>query len=151
MSSILPIRIPARVRHIGGLGLLCLGLTAGVLPARAAADAPPPPERGARAAERMKHMAKVLGLTDDQKAKIGDILHKQMDQLMTLRDDDTKERREKFKEMRKIQEEGRAQIRALLTPEQQKKFDEMPRPGPGRRHRDGDGAPDGDGPPPPSE
>lgn len=122
---------------------------AGVLPARAAsADAAPPPDRAARVEERLQHMAQALGLTDEQKAKAGDILRRQADQLKALRDDDSKNRRQKFKAMRKIQDDGRAQIRALLTPEQQEKFDAMPRPGPGRRRHDGDGPPEGAEPPP---
>lgn len=120
---------------------LILGLLSLPLASRGAENAPPP-DRAAQMAKHLQHLAKDLGLTDQQKTQIGDILRKEADQLTALRDDESMARREKFKAMRKIREEGRQQIRALLTPEQQAKFDAMPKPKPGR------GGPGREGPPP---
>jgi len=138
-----PASLGRRFHRILVMGLI-LGL-AGLPLAMPAADKAPPPERGNRAAEHLQRLAEELGLTEQQKTQVTAILKSESDQRMALRDNESMSRSEKFQAMRKIREEGRAQIRALLTPEQQKKFDAMPKPGPGR------GRPGGDGPPPPPE
>lgn len=119
------------VRRAALLGL-ALGLAN--LPAVShATDQPPPPDRKAPMADHLQRMAEDLGLTQQQKAQVADILKAERDKLTALRDDPSMDRRERFKALRKIREEGREQIRALLTPEQRKKFDAMPKPKPGRR------------------
>jgi Spy/CpxP family protein refolding chaperone len=82
-------------------------------------------------------------LSDDQKTKITALYAKQREKMRGMRDDQSapEDRRAKMEEMMKSM---RAEIRALLTPEQQAKFDAMPPPGPGGRgpgRREG-----GDGP-----
>ena len=67
----------------------------------------------------------VGGLTDDQKSKIKDIITANMQKMRDAAPEDR----------RQIWREQHAQIRAVLTPDQQKKFDEMRGPR-GRRHRD---------------
>lgn len=112
-------------------GILIL-ITAGLwlaLPLTRAADAADRPERGERAeraAERLQHLAQELALTDAQKAQIGDLMAKQRDAAFAIMDNEDLNRREKMKKVRDLRETGRMQIRALLTPEQKKKFDALP-------------------------
>jgi Spy/CpxP family protein refolding chaperone len=77
--------------------------------------------RGMMSAEqRIERLEEAVGkLTDDQKAKIKDIYAKTSEKMQGLSDD---ERREKGMEL--MRESGRA-VRAVLTEEQQKKYDEM--------------------------
>jgi hypothetical protein len=72
-------------------------------------------------AQMMQRLDEALKLTDAQKAQIADISKKQADQVRALRG-----------KIQDLQNAAHDQIRALLTIDQQKKFDAMPRPGPGR-------------------
>jgi Spy/CpxP family protein refolding chaperone len=69
--------------------------------------------------ERIEHA--VGTLTADQKAKIKDILTAAQEE---MRNTPKEERKSKMTETNQ-------KVRAVLTPEQQKKFDEMPQGGPG--------------------
>jgi protein CpxP len=66
----------------------------------------------------LEHMTKNLALTPEQQAKIQPILDQAKPQVIALR----KEAMEKGKAIR---DATRAQIRAVLTPEQQQKFDAL--------------------------
>lgn len=100
-------------------------------------ERPEPGARGEMAQQRLKMMAEHLQLTPEQIEQIKPILRGEMESMRALRDEsEGKDRREK---MREIREKGRAQIEAILTPEQKAKLDSMPRRGPG---------PNGDGPRP---
>ena len=94
-------------------------------------------------------LVKNLSLTADQQAKLDPILQESRQQMMGLRELPEGERRGKAQ---KIREASRVKIRALLTPEQQAKYDEMSPPAasggsgeaatPGRVYvLDGDGKP----------
>jgi Spy/CpxP family protein refolding chaperone len=100
------------------LRLVALG-TVAALPLLNAQDAKK--GRGMMSAEqRIERLEEAVGkLTDDQKAKIKDIYAKTSEKMQGLSDD---ERREKGMEL--MRESGRA-VRAVLTEEQQKKYDEM--------------------------
>ena len=89
----------------------------------------------------VQRLDEALQLTDDQKAKITAISQKQAEEMQAIR-----------AKMQNLQKATHDEIRALLTADQQKKFDAMPPPGPGHGgHRDGGpGAPGGDAPPPPA-
>lgn len=106
--------------------VLALGLPAFASPVFAA-DRENRSERAAEAAERMKQMAEELELTDAQKTEIREIMEAQRDKLEALRGDESLSRRKKLKKLRDLRETTRLEIRATLTPEQQKKFDAMPR------------------------
>jgi periplasmic protein CpxP/Spy len=123
------------VRGIFSL-LFGLSLLAAVSPAFAT-ESEARPQPAARAAEHMKQMAAELGLTDVQKTQVKTLMQAQRDKLEALRDDESLNRREKMKKMRAMREDTQKQIRALLTPEQQAKFDAMPRPEPGQFRREG--------------
>ena len=64
----------------------------------------------------LEHMTKTLDLTPDQQAKIGPILEQAKPQLKAARQE-SKER------MRAVRDNVRSQIRPLLTPTQQQKWD----------------------------
>lgn len=68
--------------------------------------------------DRLEHLTKALDLTPDQQAKIKPILEQARPQMKAARE----ESREKA---RAIRENTMAQIRPLLTPAQQQKFDAM--------------------------
>lgn len=111
------------------LPCLFLGVTL-ALPVMRAEEPEGRPEPGQRAAERMKHMAEELGLTDAQKTAITAIMEKQRAQMEALRADESLSRKDKMQKRRELLEASRAEIRAQLTAEQQKKFDDMPPPRP---------------------
>jgi HlyD family secretion protein len=72
-------------------------------------------------------LVKQLGLTPEQQARLEPILQESRQQMMALRDLPEPERRAKGQ---KIREATRGKIRALLTPPQQAKYDEMSSGGP---------------------
>jgi len=73
-------------------------------------------------------LVKQLGLTPEQQAKLEPILQDSRQQMIGLRELPEPERRARGQ---KVREATRAKIRALLTPEQQAKYDEMTPGGPG--------------------
>lgn len=88
---------------------------------------PPPPHR------RRMHPAFVLGeltaklnLSAEQQKTVGSIITSADGQLKTLRTDDSLSKEDKRAQMRTIIETTRGQIRAALTPDQQKIFDTLP-------------------------
>ena len=107
-------------------------------------------------AERLSHLSKVLNLTGDQKAKIELILKDEQEKRRAIMSDSSLSREDRRTQMMDLMKSSQAMIRALLTPEQQQKFDTMPRPGRGPMDRGaaagpppGEGqAPGGNSPPP---
>ena len=119
------------------LVLLALGLGAAAPLVRAADEAmpatptaPAKKERGgkhgpmaAMAEKRLQDIDAAVTLTPEQKQKIKDIWAKEAAEVKALPEG---ERRGKAAEAMKA---GHDQVRAVLTPEQQVKFDAMPAPG----------------------
>jgi len=64
------------------------------------------------------HLSKELNLTDDQKAKVQPIIDQTKPQLAAIH-------KEAMEKMQALMESTGAQIRPLLTPQQQQKFDAM--------------------------
>ena len=83
-------------------------------------------------------LVKQLGLTREQQAKLEPILQESRQQMMALRDLPEQERRTKGQ---KIREATRGKIRAVLTPPQQAKYDEMSPGGPPAGGGDRSGTP----------
>ncbi len=119
-ALITPMKIRSLLLRLVALGCIAL------LPALNAQDAKK--GRGAggggrgmmSAEQRIERLEEAVGkLTDAQKAKIKDIYAKTSEKMQALSDD---ERREKGMEL--MRDSGRA-VRAVLTEEQQKKYDEM--------------------------
>src|ERR1700675_1160288 len=78
---------------------------------------------GPQSAEAIRdRLVKQLGLTPDQQAKLEPLLQDSRPQMMGLRDRREQDRRARGQQIR---EATRAKIRALLTPEQQTKYDAM--------------------------
>jgi len=65
-----------------------------------------------------EHLSKDLSLTDDQKAKVQPIIDQTKPQIAAIH-------KEAMEKMHALLESATAQIRPLLTPEQQQKFDAM--------------------------
>jgi Spy/CpxP family protein refolding chaperone len=64
----------------------------------------------------LEHLTKDLNLTPDQQAKVGPIVDQAKPQIRAIHE-------EAMKRMREVMENTTAQIRPLLTPEQQQKLD----------------------------
>jgi periplasmic protein CpxP/Spy len=76
-------------------------------------------------AERTKHLTRQLKLTSDQQAKVQDILTSEKSQMESLRSDTSTPQQDRRAKMMEIHKTSDSQIRALLDPTQQKKWDEM--------------------------
>ena len=90
-------------------------------------SAPPPRARGLT--EQLKEK---LNLTDEQSSQVMAIFGKQKEAMMALRDDDSLSAEDRRARMKEFMKSTHDQIRALLTPAQQKIFDAMPPPKWGR-------------------
>ncbi len=99
--------------------------------------------------QQVQRLDAAVKLTDDQKTKVTDIYKKAQTDMQGLRGGGGT-REEMQAKMQDIQKSTHDQIRALLTEDQQKKFDAMPPPPMGGRggRRGGGGA--GAPPPPPA-
>jgi Spy/CpxP family protein refolding chaperone len=86
---------------------------------------------------QLDRMSKELNLTDDQKTKIKPILEDGRKQMEALRDDTASSRDDKIAKMQEIRKGQDEKIKAVLTDEQKKKFDEMRKQGPGGRRGEG--------------
>ena len=75
--------------------------------------------------DQVKRMTKQLSLNDDQQQKLKPILEDQRKQMQQLRNDSSLSQDEKFSKMRDLHEKASSEIKALLTQDQQKKFDEI--------------------------
>jgi Spy/CpxP family protein refolding chaperone len=93
------------------------------------APPPPPTHRRGRGLSPEQLKAK-LNLTDDQFAKVSSIVAASREQLSALRDDDSISDDDKRDKMRSIMKSQHDQIRAILTPAQQKIFDTLAPHGP---------------------
>lgn len=123
--------------------LLALGTTLALAPVVRAEDRPdgPPPERREKMRDRAEQAAKELGLSDDQKAKFKDLFKQERDAMEAVRNDTSLSQDQKREKGQEIRKNFESQRRALMTPEQQKKADEMRAKM--KEHRGGH-----DGPPP---
>ena len=153
MRSFLKFVVPALVLGVMSGSIIRADDQAAPLPPPPPGNQPPPPpsgpggERRGRMdpAQQVQRLDAVLTLTDDQKAKATDIYKKMQTDMQALRSGaGTPE--ETMVKRQALQKSTHDQIRALLTADQQTKFDAMPPPGPGRNARQGDATP----PPPPA-
>jgi Spy/CpxP family protein refolding chaperone len=126
--------------HAKLLPVLALALLA-VAPALRAEDASAAPAQATRMQQmrekRLQQLDQTLHLTADQKAKIEAIWDKAVAQGRDSVQDEKATRRTlraERRERRQALREAHQQIRSVLTPEQQKLFDQMPRPGRGDHH-----------------
>ena len=100
--------------------------------------------------QQAQRLKQALDLTQEQSDQVLAIFKDAAAQRQATMSDDSLSRNDMRAKMRGIMNGSQAKIRALLTPDQQKKFDSMPRPGPGGRNRgQGQGNPPPPPPPPP--
>ena len=101
----------------------------GAGPETSAQDSNAPPRGGGggggagRAQEMQQRLTQELALTADQQTRLAEIFQKSGQRLRALRDEESEERRRTLR--RDIQNQSRAQIRDLLTPEQRQKYEEL--------------------------
>jgi hypothetical protein len=95
--------------------------------------------------ERLQRLTQALDLTADQQQKIRPILENETQQMDSLRGDTSIPRDQRWDKARAIMDNTKSQIKPLLNPDQQKKYDEIttrrPAPGPGPGAGQGQGAP----------
>ena len=130
-------------RLLRPFGLLALALGLSQLPARAqdAAPAnPPPPPPAAGGGQRRNPQQMVqqlkdrLNLTDDQVKQLGQIMQDLRTQGQALRQDTSLSDDDRRTKGQALMKSVHDKVRAMLTADQQKIFDEMPpMMGPGRR------------------
>jgi len=106
--------------------LLALALASGLLAQFLHAEAAEKPEKAPRIS-RVERLAAALELTDEQKSQVAAILKEENAALRTVSDDKSLDRSAKIARNREIREAHAARIRALLTPEQQQRFDALPK------------------------
>ena len=109
---------------LGGLALLT-GLLVAAIDASPGPATPPPPEPGNFGEKLRAHLTEKLHLTADQQAKFDELRQKQRAELGALRDNQDLAPADRRAKAGAVMENYRAQMHALLTPEQQKTADEM--------------------------
>ncbi len=75
--------------------------------------------------QRTDMLTKHLNLTSDQQAKVLDIFKSEQSQMESLHSDTSLSQEDRRSKMMDIHKTTNDQVRALLTPDQQKQFDEM--------------------------
>jgi periplasmic protein CpxP/Spy len=75
--------------------------------------------------KRTEMLTKELKLTSDQQPKVLDVLKSEQSQMQSLWSDNSTAQDDRRSKMMDIHKASNDQIRALLTPDQQKKFDTM--------------------------
>jgi len=142
------------------LVVLAAGLISMAVPFAAAQgndnqSAPPPSQdNGGRhhgsfdPAQRTQELTKKLKLTSDQQTKVQSILESEHSQMESLRQDSSVAPQDRHGKMMDIHQTSNTQIRALLDPTQQKKWDEMQAKHEQWGHNRGQGAGDQQSPPP---
>ncbi len=86
-------------------------------------------QQGDRRGAQPGRLARQLNLTDAQKEQLKPIMKEQAEKMRALRDQNQSQR----EEMKKLRDETDAKVRAILTPEQAAKFDELKKQGRGGR------------------
>ncbi len=99
-------------------------------------------------AQRTQELTKKLKLTSDQQTKVQSILESEHSQMESLRQDSSVSQQDRHSKMMDIHQTSDTQIRALLDPDQQKKWDEMQAKHGQWGHHRGQGAGDQQSPPP---
>ncbi len=75
--------------------------------------------------QELAHLTKQLNLTSDQQSKIKPILENQAEQMKQLHQDTSLAQQDRATKMHGIRENTTTQIRDVLNPDQQQKFDTM--------------------------
>jgi Spy/CpxP family protein refolding chaperone len=111
----------ATVTALVGFGQLAMAeMGQGKMGGPGAGPKGPPP-----IAERLQRMGQHLQLTDEQKTKIKPFLEDEMAQAKTIHEDSSLSRPQKMEKLQQLRSSTQAKIKPILTPEQQKKLEEM--------------------------
>ncbi len=119
-------------------------------PSTPSAGAPPAGQRppGMRVAPTLDQLAHQLQLTEDQKTKVKPILDAQQQKITSLREDTSLSQEDRRAKMQAVRQDTTAQLKAVLTPEQFDKYQQMTqRRRPGGQHEGGNPPPAGTPPP----
>jgi Spy/CpxP family protein refolding chaperone len=73
----------------------------------------------------IERLTKDLNLTDDQQAKIKPILQDRRSKAQAIRGDASLSKEQRKDKMKEVSQSSNDQIKAILTPDQQKKFDQV--------------------------
>lgn len=76
-------------------------------------------------AKHMEELTQAVNLTADQQAKVRELYKEAGPQMKAIRDDATLTQKDRHQKMKAIREATNTKIRALLSDEQAKKFDEF--------------------------
>jgi periplasmic protein CpxP/Spy len=129
-------RLPGLRRAVLAVCLASLGMGAGQMLAQDAAPQTPSqqgeagqpggrPSMDQMVDRQMQHLTQALSLSSDQQTQIRPILKDQMTQMMALRQDTQTAPADKRDQMTKIRTDAQSKIRAVLTSDQQTKYDAM--------------------------
>jgi Spy/CpxP family protein refolding chaperone len=75
--------------------------------------------------KHLQKLTKELNLSADQQAKVKSILDDQQQQFSTIRQDSSLSKADKHAKMQQVHDSSASQVRAVLNPDQQTKFDAM--------------------------
>src|SRR6266550_3127549 len=75
--------------------------------------------------KHLQKLTKELNLSADQQAKVKSILDDQQQQFSTIRQDSSRSKADKKAKMAQVHDSAASQVRAILNPDQQTKFDAM--------------------------
>jgi periplasmic protein CpxP/Spy len=75
--------------------------------------------------QRLQHMTRQYNLTEDQQTKIKPILEQEQQQMQTLRSDTSMSQQDRMSKIRELRQSTNEQIKGVLTPDQQKKWEAM--------------------------
>ena len=90
-----------------------------LLPSTASGAASPPPEdRLGEAQKRLQAHIDDLGLTPEQREKLGPILRSEREKIASLRADESLSPRDRLRKLQAVREEITRRVKAILTPEQ---------------------------------
>ena len=92
-------------------------------------------ERGAQAGDRLERMAKELSLSEEQKGELKTIFEQQAAKTKALRDDTSLSQEQRREKARGIREEFAGKIKAVLTKEQNEKWQKQQQERPDRPQR----------------
>ncbi len=125
------------VMRAAAVALFVAGMSA---TAAMAQDTPPPPPpadqtqgpppggpggRGMNPQRRLEMMQKQLNLTPDQTTQIKALMEDERSKMEALRTNTSLAQQDRRSQMMAIRQDGETKTRALLTPDQEKKYDEM--------------------------
>ncbi len=130
-------RLRKNVMRAAAVALFVAGMSA---TAALAQDAPPPPPpadqtqgppqggpggRGMNPDRRLHMMEKQLNLTADQTTQLKAIMEDERSKMEALRSNTSLAQQDRRSQMMTIRQDGETKTRALLSPDQEKKYDEM--------------------------